>query len=133
MPNRSAPPPPFRTPFLDWDNTALDELNSRQSLYDKGGQAAGRGTSTGGGKKGSGGTLVSWPWLKWFNDLTSFIISRGTVFEILGIEQSTRSTMNIIPSDAVTVAIADNAANQRADVTIGYNYPLSAEALFFGD
>jgi len=129
MPNRTAPPPPYRTPFLDWDDAALAALDARQSFYKTGKQQG----VEGGGKKGTGGTLVSYPWLKWFNDLLNFITGRGTIFELNGVEVSTRSTMDLIPSDAILIDIEDDPVNQAAVVTIGYNYPLSAEALFFGD
>lgn len=58
-------PPPYATPFLDWDDARLALIDGRQSIYKKLGnpsQAVGAGA-------GKGGTLVSREWMLWLNEL----------------------------------------------------------------
>lgn len=61
-------PPPYNTPFLDWSDQRIDAIDNRQSFYAK----KGNNGPTGGASNnlpGFGGTLVSQPWLLWFNSL----------------------------------------------------------------
>ncbi len=78
MPRKPLAPPPYRTPFLDWDSKRLATIDGRQSFYKQG--IAGK--ANGQGSQGSGGTLISHPWLIWLNDLILYVTDRGNLASI---------------------------------------------------
>ncbi len=94
MARKPLSPPPYRTPFLDWDSKRLSFIDGRQSFY-KGGQV----NSSGSSNQGSGGTLISHPWLIWLNELINFITNTSDFVAFSSGTQAEIPT-NLGPDDA---------------------------------